>query len=240
VRKGLSWPSDLGFLVIPVAVYFAMAVMTNMNIGHRHLLPIYPFLYVAAGLLGTEISRIADVGWRTASQLVGIALVAVSSSVVFYPVWRPQLVFPHYLSYFNELAGGPVNGWRSLVDSNIDWGQDLKSLKRWLDEAQLAKPIYLCYFGTADPRYYQIIHVPAPKALGGYPGTSAAPASADPISDFVNGLQGGDYLAISVHNMIGPQLPPSARQVWKRILERCTLVDRIGYSILIFRLNEKI
>src|SRR5205807_487541 len=143
----------------------------------------------------------------------------------------------HYLAYFNELAGGPLNGWRSLVDSNIDWGQDLQGLKSWLHRHELPSPIYLCYFGTADPRYYQVIHRPVPKALGGYPATISNRNATDPVNNFVTGLRPGEYIAISVQNMIGPHLTPAARAVWKQILERCTLVDRIGYSIFIFRRN---
>ena len=76
----------------------------------------------------------------------------------------PYGVLP-YLAYFNELAGGPRNGYRSLVDSNLDWGQDLRNLKRWLREREIEEPINLCYFGMADPRFYQIRHVKMP---GGY------------------------------------------------------------------------
>src|SRR5206468_11204129 len=99
-----------------------------------------------------------------AGAILGIV---ISSSVVFAPPWRPTLVYPHYLAYFNELAGGPRNGYKRLVDSNLDWGQDLKGLKRWADEKRLdaTHPLYLSYFGTADPRYYQIPHINLP---GGY------------------------------------------------------------------------
>ena len=62
-------------------------------------------------------------------------------------------VHPHYLGYFNELAGGPSGGWRYLVDSNLDWGQDLKALKRWMDDHGVAR-VKLSYFGAADPDYY--------------------------------------------------------------------------------------
>jgi hypothetical protein len=56
------------------------------------------------------------------------------------------------MSYFNELAGGPENGHAHLVDSNIDWGQDLLQLKRWLEEHPEAQPLHLAYFGGFDPR----------------------------------------------------------------------------------------
>lgn len=239
IARKMPWNSDLSFLVIPVAVYFAFATMSNMNIGHRHLLPIYPFLYVLAGSAGRKLAEIGLPAVRWSCQAGAVAALGVSSSVVFAPPSFPQLVFPHYLAYFNELAGGPLNGWRSLVDSNIDWGQDLKGLKSWVETAQLKEPIYLCYFGTADPRYYGIRHKPVPKALGGYPATPDKFGSKDPVSDFVNALQPGDYIAVSVQNVIGPALTERAHEVWQRILDRSTIVDRIGYSILILKLESQ-
>ena len=64
-------------------------------------------------------------------------------------------VYPHNLAFFNALVGGPANGSQYLVDSNLDWGQDLKPLKRWMTEHNVPH-INLAYFGFADPRYYQI------------------------------------------------------------------------------------
>mgnify|MGYP001613913074 CR=1 FL=1 len=61
--------------------------------------------------------------------------------------------FPHFLSYYNELAGGSRNCWRIAVDSNYDWGQDLKRLVQYMDANHINK-ISLDYFGGADPRYY--------------------------------------------------------------------------------------
>ena len=74
---------------------------------------------------------------------------------------------PHHLAYFNEIGGGPTRGWRLLVDSNLDWGQDLKRLKTWMD-AQGVAQIKLSYFGSASPSYYGI-HCRAPPRLLGAP-----------------------------------------------------------------------
>ena len=74
---------------------------------------------------------------RIVALLVMVGAIAVSSRIVFFPArgLKWQTVAPHYLAYFNELAGGPANGFKELVDSNLDWGQDLKNLKLWLDGA---------------------------------------------------------------------------------------------------------
>jgi hypothetical protein len=70
--------------------------------------------------------------------------------------------FPHYLSYFNFAAGGPEKGYRWLIDSNLDWGQDLPGLKKYLDEHNMKK-IKLGYFGRVDPRIYGINYSLAEK-----------------------------------------------------------------------------
>ena len=84
-------------------------------------------------------------------------------------------MYPHYLAYFNRLAGSPRNGYKHLVNSSLDWGQDLPGLKRWLKEHDLeavnGARVYLAYFGTADPAYYQI----AATDLGSSKQDSVAP-----------------------------------------------------------------
>ena len=45
-------------------------------------------------------------------------------------------VYPHFTAFFNRAAGGPANGPRYLLDSNLDWGQDVKKLKAWLAESR--------------------------------------------------------------------------------------------------------
>jgi hypothetical protein len=75
-------------------------------------------------------------------------------------------VAPDFLAYFNELAGGPARGYKHLVDSSLDWGQDLPDLKQWLDREGLQgpghPPVYLSYFGTSRPDYYGIDAIQLP------------------------------------------------------------------------------
>jgi hypothetical protein len=80
--------------------------------------------------------------------------------------------FPNYLAYFNLIAGGPANAYRHLVDSSLDWGQDLPALKRYLDQHHSEGPAYLSYFGVASPDSYK---VPA-KYLYGVRGQDVPPA----------------------------------------------------------------
>jgi hypothetical protein len=200
--------------------------MSHLNIGLRHLLPIYPFLYVLAGGLALELTHLRQTT-RIIALLVMVGVIAVSSRIVFFPAggakWQP--VAPHYLAYFNELAGGPANGFKELVDSNLDWGQDLKNLKLWLIAHDIQDPVYLCYFGMADPRYYQIAHYNLP---GGY--------WFEPQQDF-GVLKPGGLIAISATNLQGVYLSPAEREAWKKILAHSTLVDTVGYSIFIYKFN---
>jgi len=76
-----------------------------------------------------------------------------------WQIIESSLLRPDYLTYFNQLAGGPKNGYKHLVDSSLDWGQDLPALKTWLDQhpnQSATGRLYLAYFGTALPRYYGI------------------------------------------------------------------------------------
>ena len=127
------------------AVYWAFSIASHLNIGHRHILPIYPVLFIAVGALGT---------WLSSQRLALLALVA---ALLGWHATEALRVAPHFLAYFNQIAGGPANGHRHLVDSSLDWGQDLPGLKAWLAaNAKPGEPVYLSYFGTGEPDYYGI------------------------------------------------------------------------------------
>jgi hypothetical protein len=136
-------------------VYWAQALQTQLNIGFRHVLLTLPVLAILAG----GAVRWAGPRPRLAGGLIGIALTTFLAECA--------LTHPHYLAYFNPLAGGPSGGYRHLVDSSLDWGQDLPGLRKWLQEQDLAddpeRPVYLSYFGSADPRRYGIRAIPLPS-----------------------------------------------------------------------------
>jgi 4-amino-4-deoxy-L-arabinose transferase-like glycosyltransferase len=162
-------------LLVLLVVYWAFALGSNINIGHRHILPSYPALFILAGAAGlwfqSPPSRIAKqtlsqpaentapgtAAMRARGLLVARAL--VTATLVFNVVdaiW----IWPDYLAYFNQLAGGPRHGYRWLVDSSLDWGQGLKELKAWLDnhpdDAHDPRRVYLSYFGVVPCDYYGI------------------------------------------------------------------------------------
>ena len=134
-------------LAVAFAVYGAASVTSHLNIGIRHIFPLYPILFIAAGALGA---------WAVASGRLVRAVVAL---LVAGQAVASLSVAPHYLAFFNTLAGGPANGYRHLVDSSLDWGQDLPGLARWLDSdpgVRSGERVYVSYFGTGYPPYYGI------------------------------------------------------------------------------------
>jgi hypothetical protein len=140
----LAWREIL-YMVIPSVVYMASAMTSGGNIGVRYVLPIYMFLSVAiAGAAWTLIQR--DRRWLYA---VVVLLVFQAGSVLH--------AFPAYVSYGNEAFGGPANVHRYLSDSSSDWGQQLKAVKRYLDERGI-KDCWFAYFGqgVAEYGYYGI------------------------------------------------------------------------------------
>ena len=201
---------DAAFLWLPVAVYLAFTFTRGLQIGHRHLLPLLPFVFVAAG--------------ETAAALFASRRLALRAAIVLLGAWYgfgTLRTHPHHLAYFNEIAGGPANGYRRLVDSNLDWGQDLKRLAAWWRAAG-APPLKLSYFGSADPAYYGL----AAEALPGY----SAPHPPRVTRTIVK----GDVLAVSATNLQGVYLDPEDRPLMERI-RRLRPVARVGYSILVYR-----
>jgi hypothetical protein len=198
------------FLWVPVALYAAASLSRDINIGHRHLLPLYPFLFVAAG----RAAAWAVASWPRRAPAAAVGLLAA------WHVGAALWIHPHYLAYFNELAGGPSRGYRILVDSSLDWGQDLRGLKPYM-EAHGIPRVKLSYFGTADPEYYGIACDLLPSYL---------PLPREVVRTFAP----GDVLAISATNLQGVYLEAADRPMMER-LRREEPVGSVGYSILIFR-----
>lgn len=139
-------PTQAAWLLVPPIGYFLISLSSKTQIGYRHILPIYPFLCLYAGLAMARL-------WRSRSGRLGLIVICPWLAV---SVMR---VHPYYLAYFNELAGGPERGGEWLTDSNLDWGQDLPALARELS-ARGGGPVLLSYFGSADPSAYGISYVP--------------------------------------------------------------------------------
>lgn len=129
-------------LLVPPAIYFVFSMTSAINIGMRHILPVYPFLYLAVAVALTRTN-----GWHWA----GYAAVALAA----LQIAECASIYPDYLAFFNAVSGGPGNGPHYLVDSNIDWGQDVKKLREWL-RAHGTNTARIWYFGNAQMDYYGI------------------------------------------------------------------------------------
>jgi hypothetical protein len=141
LRKG----RELAFILIPWFVYLAVAIQAGMNIGARHILPLYVFaaIFAAAGIVA-----LADSNRRWAW---------VCAVLVFAHIASALLVFPNYIAYANEAWGGPTNVHNLLSDANVDWGQQLFQVKDWQDRHP-GEECWFAYFARPeiDPAVYGI------------------------------------------------------------------------------------
>jgi len=201
--------SPLTFIVGGGAALFGLAC-SQTGFGHalRYVLPAFPFAFVfASSVLRSGIRNRAVIG----AARLGLAMHVVAS------LWT----YPHSLAYFNVLAGGPRGGHAHLLDGNLDWGQDLLYLERWIADHPEAKPLHIGYWGFL-PR----------KSLG------------VTMSDFeIQALNGESvskslppgWYAISVNNLRGDFRV--SNQHYRTFLDR-PAADRAGYSILIFQVLD--
>jgi 4-amino-4-deoxy-L-arabinose transferase-like glycosyltransferase len=189
--------------VVPPLVYFAISMTSGIDIGVRHILPVYPFLYVAAAAF---LSRVP---WKRAARYAMLVLAGLQ-------IAECASISPHYLAFFNTLAGGPGKGPQYLVDSNIDWGQDIKKLARWL-EAHGTNRAWIADFGSTPLSYYGIKpeFFPAPSDQKGW--------------DAIDG-----FAAAEVTRLYGPYDPPEA---FARLRAR-EPIAKIGWSIYVYDLRK--
>jgi hypothetical protein len=136
------WP--ICILALPPIIFMASMMHSALDVGIRHLFPIYPFLYIVLGI----ISARAVVKFRKPAGTV-LAILFLGLAVETFAA------FPDYIPFFNIAAGGSRGGARLLSDSNIDWGQELPGLAKWQAD-HTDYQLLLYYFGSGDPRYYGI------------------------------------------------------------------------------------
>lgn len=127
--------------LLPAFLFFIIVMMTGLNIGYRHILPILPLLYICCSGLVSQINVFYSSRFRYALAVLGVILLG--------DLFRTH---PHYINYFNMFVAQDRK-WGILGDSNIDWGQDLYRLNDWIVENKI-ESIKLSYFGSAPPKYY--------------------------------------------------------------------------------------
>ena len=139
-RRREAWGDDV-YLWLPALVWLLAHVLFADDLGVRYVLPVYPLLFVLAGALWPAARRL---GAAAPAALVALAGLQAGTALGAHP---------HYLSYFNPAAGGPLAGPRWLDDSNLDWGQELARLPAWL-AAHGVERVRLLAFGTNEPDAY--------------------------------------------------------------------------------------
>jgi hypothetical protein len=181
-------------------------MMSNLNLGLRHVLPIYPFIYLLIGLAAASVASVRPRFFSWCASILGIGLAFESFTA-----------FPNYLSFFNA----PSRPYRLhlLSDSNLDWGQDLLALNRWQQDHPRAR-LYLCYFGSVDPAIYGIDYINLP---GGTYFNREEHAPDQP-----------GVIAISASRLQGVHLSPELREFYRKLLADQQPSEVLGGSIYLF------
>jgi hypothetical protein len=203
---------DVQFVILlPAVAMIGIAETSTMQLGIRYVLPAIPFLI----LFASQAALWFDFKIYPLRTLMTVVLVAWMLLSVRY--------HPHHLAYFNELAGGPLGGREHLLDSNLDWGQDLGGLKDFLDK-QGTKEIGLAYFGAVQPASLGIpYHIPPSRSP--QPGRFAVS---------VNFEQGRPHWVRTPRGEIRPV--DIGEFEYFRFFEP---IARIGYSIDVFDLSSE-
>jgi hypothetical protein len=194
------------FLVLPIVVYNAVFALTTKQFGYKYILPAVPFTLVISGNIFRLKELIREGSARKAYAIIlGLLCLWCAVSVIASS--------PHYGSYFNELIGGPANGYKHFVLVNVDHGQDLYYLRDYIDEKGIVD-FRFKYFG-----YPTLYSNSLPKFLG------------IPYNELGCGYQEG-ILAISATYLSGN------RSCYGWLLDE-TPMKRIGYSIFVYNITSK-
>lgn len=216
-------------LLVFAIIYWTSSIVSPLNIGYRHLMISLPSIF----LLSTY--QIKKWWWKKESPqqniLINLLLsfrnikniVLKSIFIIVLLLWyviETLIVSPHFIAYFNEFVGGPNNGYKFVVDSNLDWGQDLKRLAKFVEKNGIEK-IKVDYFGGGSPAYYLKDKYEPYWSAKGQP-------------------EVGSWLAVSLtllQTAHGQPVPgferkPEDSYSW---LKDKTPTAKIGYSIVIFK-----
>lgn len=131
-----------------ILLYAYICITGNLNLGFRHLFPILPFAYILTAKV------IIDFCQKRKNLPTKITFLSATFILSLLLIIETAAAYPYYMSYFNQIAGGPKNGYNFVTDSNADWGQDLKRLQSFLNEHPEIDKIRVDYFGGADINYY--------------------------------------------------------------------------------------
>jgi hypothetical protein len=211
VRRGFRWEEV--FLLAPaVTVFVFVSSQTGFNHHLRYVLPCFPFVFI---LMGRVYAWALEHRGRMGTVLL------LAGSAVFTSVW----VFPHSHAYFNALVGGPMRGHEHLLDSNIDWGQDILVLSDWAREHP-DKPLDGVAYSLNWLIDHEVLGLPDQEPPRGLP--ADMPMTEEARASF--GPQPGRYAVF-----VRPLREAEMRFDYFRDFEP---VEILGYTIHIYELDE--
>ena len=147
------WFKNYGVVIpfiIIISIVMYMGMTAKLQLGIRYVIAIFPYLYIMIGgliaFLWKKTQSAQNKAWYNGFSLIVYLLAG-------WLLLANLLSYPHYLAYFNEYIGGGKNGWKYLIDSNLDWGQDLRRLKTYIDKNNITD-IKVDYFGGGNLDYY--------------------------------------------------------------------------------------
>jgi hypothetical protein len=250
-RQGrAAWPHLAILWVSALAVLGLMSFLTDINLGLRYVLPMLPYLFVGCGVVVPWAVAKAGRARMYSIGLVGACLTATAAATLS--------IHPHYLAYFNAVSGGPGRGSEHLIDSNLDWGQDLIGLREWLRTHPQDQPIGLAYFGQISPTIFAArgdgFAWTLPPVIDGKlepmvrsprqgPDARLEPKLYAVSASLLRGLPWRLYDPITIEQNPGAWLTPSwnARRIgaFRYFQELTPLAESIGHSILLFRVTPE-
>ena len=203
-----GWRDEIVLVFVAISVFVLVSSQTGFNRYFRYVLPSFPFIFI-------WISRIA----RPMKVWHGLRLY-VGTVALVWMVLSSLWCFPHNMSYFNEVVGGPMRGHDHLIDANIDWGQDLWRQREWLDAHPEARPICLHTLNHIRTRHYGFEH-------------SRPPPGPQPHCDSSWAMSFGPHpgwYAMSIHRI-------HHRSLNYHYFLRFRPVAMVGYSIYIYHIT---
>lgn len=250
-RTAAAWADEFALLLVPSAVLLAMSFGTDINLGLRYVLPAFPYVFVSIGKL---VPWAVSLTGRARGLANGFVVVAVLETII-----AALMIHPHYLAYFNWASGGAERGSEHLIDSNIDWGQDLVNLRDWMQAHAPGERVGLAYFGQLNPNvlarsgeglnWFLAPWLPgAASPLWGLERLDGPPPRLVPglyavSASFLRGLPYALYdpsprvpNAYPAWDTRQPKVPGREAYGYFREL---TPIDHVGHSILIFRVSPE-
>ena len=196
--------------------YLLIAVIEGLNIGVRHVLPVYVFGLLLIAWITSRVVR-----W-TKHRKIFLILIGIMLTIYYLPVFFD---YPNYLSSYNQLAGGIDNGYKIAVDSNYEWGSDLKMLASWA-ETNSVKSIYVdCVIGCWQADQYYLIDKYLPPSR---------------TFSLVDNQDEGTYLAVCVTRLFSPVVSKNDIDYYMKYpqLQSVTPLFRVGKGVFIYKIKE--